>query len=40
MSDYKKLSEEKQKSSEIEYISSRLSSVMETYKRLMARKCV
>ncbi len=40
MSDYKNLSDDqKQKNSEVEYIASRLTSVMETYRKLMSRKC-
>lgn len=40
MSDYKELAEKKNKNnSEVEYIASRLTSVMETYKKLLAKKC-
>lgn len=40
MSDYKELSEQKNKNnSEVEYIASRLTSVMETYKKLLGQKC-
>lgn len=40
MSDYKDLAEQKNpKTSEVEYIASRLSSVMETYKNILNRKC-
>ena len=41
MSEYKELADTKNKKSpEIEYIASRLSSVMDTYKKLIANKCV
>ena len=40
MSDYKELADKKnKKTSEVEYIASRLSSVMETYRKLLAKKC-
>ncbi len=40
MNDYKELADQKNKNnSEVEYIASRLSSVMETYKKLVANKC-
>ncbi len=40
MSDYKELADQKnKKTSEVEYIASRLSSVMETYRKLLAKKC-
>ena len=40
MNEYKELADQKNKSnSEVEYIASRLSSVMETYKKLVANKC-
>lgn len=40
MSEYKELTDSKnKKNSEVEYISSRLTSVMETYKKLLADKC-
>lgn len=37
MNDYKKLSDEKQKSPEVEYIAARLNSVMETYRKLVGK---
>ncbi len=40
MSEYKDLADQKNmKNSEVEYIASRLTSVMETYKKLVAKKC-
>ncbi len=40
MNDYKELADKKsKKNSEVEYIASRLSSIMETYKKLLGQKC-
>lgn len=40
MNDYKELADPKnKKNSEVEYIASRLNTVMETYKKLLATKC-
>ncbi len=40
MSDYKQLADSKnKKNSEVEYIASRLTSVMETYRKLLTKKC-